>query len=244
MAAKEIEVANIKSSFAASVSHELRSPITQIRLKGESLLFGLAETEEELDEHYEAIVRESERLSWLVDNVLDYASIERDSKQYMLRHLDINDTVQRVIDSLQVTLTMRDVQISISLAEPLLLRHDPDAVSQCVINLLSNASKYSDDNKRIDVTIRRLPNSVDVVITDHGIGIDPEEINRIFEPFYRSREEAARRRKGTGIGLSITKHIMEAHGGMVLVQSRREIGSSFTLRFPSHLIAQEGEQNV
>jgi signal transduction histidine kinase len=107
---------------------------------------------------------------------------------------------------------------------------------------LSNAAKYSDKEKWIGVNIRRMSQGVDVVVSDRGIGIDPEDIGQIFEPFFRSKEESARRRKGTGIGLSITKHIMEAHGGMVLVQSRRNIGSSFTLRFPPSLIVSEGEE--
>ncbi|MEC7983980.1 MAG: HAMP domain-containing sensor histidine kinase [Myxococcota bacterium] len=242
VAANEVEVANIKSHFAASVSHELRSPITQIRLKGESLLFGLAETEEELTEHYEAIVRESERLSWLVDNVLNYAAIEQDSKHYVLRKNDLNETVRRVVDSLQVTLSMKNVEIELRLDSDLpFLRHDPDAVSQCVINLLSNAAKYSGEEKYILISTFQNSSGVDVSVEDQGIGISEEDLSHIFEPFFRSKEESARRRKGTGIGLAITKHIMEAHRGSILVRSRPGEGSTFTLRFPLELIEDEGD---
>ena len=241
VASREVEIANVKSHFAASVSHELRSPITQIRLKGESLLFGLAETEEELEEHYEAIVRESERLSWLVDNVLDYAAIERNSKHYILRANDINETIQRVVDSIQATLSMRDVDISLELNRTIpLMRHDPDAISQCVINLLSNAAKYSGKNKEISVLTQKNETGVYVSVSDNGIGISEEDQEQIFEPFFRSREESARRRKGTGIGLAITRHIMEAHGGGIIVQSKFGVGSTFTLRFPVELIKTEG----
>jgi signal transduction histidine kinase len=240
VASKEVEMANVKSHFAASVSHELRSPITQIRLKGESLLFGLAETEEELEEHYESIVRESERLSWLVDNVLDYAAIERNAKHYFLRPNNVNETVQRVVDSLIATLSMRDVEIEVDLGHSLpLLRHDPDAVSQCVINLLSNAAKYSKEEKYIRVATELTKKGIEISVTDHGIGICEDDLKKIFEPFFRSREESARRRKGTGIGLAITQHIMEAHRGDIHVSSKFDEGSTFRLRFPSELIDKE-----
>lgn len=240
VASKEVEMANVKSHFAASVSHELRSPITQIRLKGESLLFGLAETEEELEEHYEAVVRESERLSWLVDNVLDYAAIERNAKHYFLRPNSINETVQRVVDSLVATLSMRDVEIDVELAHSLpLLRHDPDAVSQCVINLLSNAAKYSTEDKYIRICTAQTKSGIEISVQDHGIGICEEDLKNIFEPFFRSREESARRRKGTGIGLAITRHIMSAHKGSIQVSSQFGEGSTFRLLFPNELIHKE-----
>ena len=240
VASKEVEMANVKSHFAASVSHELRSPITQIRLKGESLLFGLAETDEELEEHYEAVVRESERLSWLVDNVLDYAAIERNAKHYFLRPNSINETVQRVVDSLVATLSMRDVEIDVELAHSLpLLRHDPDAVSQCVINLLSNAAKYSTEDKYIRIRTAQTKAGIEISVQDHGIGICEEDLKNIFEPFFRSREESARRRKGTGIGLAITRHIMSAHKGSIQVSSQFGEGSTFRLLFPNELIHKE-----
>jgi signal transduction histidine kinase len=245
VAANEIEVATVKSDFAASVSHELRSPITQIRLRGESLLFGLADTEEEKMEHYEAVVRESERLSWLVDNVLDYASIERGAKHYIFRANDLQETVDRAVQSMESTLTMRDVVIDLSLHSSLPpIRHDPDAVSQCMINLLSNAVKYSDAEKWIGLSVRRVASGVDIVVSDRGIGIQPIDFKRIFEPFYRSTEGAARSRKGTGIGLAITKYIMEAHGGKVIVQSRFGEGSTFILHFPFDLIDIEGADEI
>jgi len=241
VAMTELKNANIKSNFAASVSHELRSPITQIRLKGESLMFGLVDDDEELQEHYESIVRESERLSWLVDNVLDYAAIERENKSFVLREGNLLETVQRVIDSMQVTLTMRDVVIETDFDQTLpWMKFDSNAVGQCMTNLLSNAEKYSGVEKSINVLIRRNQNFVDIMVVDKGIGIREEDCQDIFEPFFRSKEQSALRRKGTGIGLSITRSIMEAHGGNVLVKSQLGKGSTFTLRFPSSLLIQGG----
>ncbi|MBM76095.1 MAG: hypothetical protein CMK59_11895 [Proteobacteria bacterium] len=242
VAAQEVEVANIKSNFAASVSHELRSPITQIRLKGESLMFGLAETEDEHQEHYEAIVRESERLTWLVDNVLDYASIEREATHYLLRPNDLNETVGRVVDSLMMTLSMKDVVLELKCLEPeLFVQHDADAISQCVINLLSNAVKYGGEDKWVGMIVRRVFDGVEIAISDNGMGIAPEEIKKIFEPFYRT--QSSRNRKGTGIGLSIVKHIIDSHGGRVIVQSQLDKGTTVILHFPEDLIVQR-EKNV
>lgn len=232
----ELRTANIKSNFAASVSHELRSPITQIRLKGESLMFGLVE-EDELQDNYESIVRESERLTWLVDNVLDYAAIERDNKSFVLREGDINLVIQRVVEGLQVTLTMRDMVFDVELMPDLpMMRFDANAVSQCVTNLLSNAEKYSKGERWIGVKVRQVVGFVEVLVSDHGIGIRAEDIEHIFEPFFRSKEQNALRRKGTGIGLSITKVIMQAHGGDVIVRSNLGQGSTFILRFPEDLL--------
>lgn len=239
----ELNTADIKSNFAASISHEIRSPITQIRLKGEALLFDLVE-EDELQEHYESIVRESERLSWLVDNVLDYAVLERDSRSYLFREGDLNKVITRVVESVSSTLTMRDVHLELHL-DPNLpkLRFDANGVSQCLINLINNAEKYSKEEKWISVSTRREVEGIEVRVSDRGIGISKEDSQDIFAPFFRSKEKEAIRRKGTGIGLSIVQTIILAHGGQVLVQSQLGKGSSFILQFPNELIV-EGEENV
>lgn len=241
---RELDVAGMKTDFAANVSHELRSPITQIRLKGESLMLGLADTEEELEEHYVAIVRESERLSRLVDNVLDFAAIERGAKTYTLRPGDIVDSVYRAIDSIASAQELQDKELDLQLPHDMpQVAHDADAFAQCVVNLVSNAAKYSGPGARIGVTARQVddPNlgrCVEVAVSDEGIGIPPHDLRRIFEPFYRSNDSLARRRKGTGIGLAITRYIIESHGGQIGVQSRPGRGSTFTLRLP---VAPRGE---
>ncbi len=230
---RELEVARMKADFASNVSHELRSPITQIRLKGESLLFGLAETPEELEHHYRAIIRESERLSRLVDNVLDFGAIERGAKSYTLRPGDLAETVRRAVDSIRSSQEVRDKVLDIDLPADLpVVHHDADAVAQCVINLVSNAAKYSEAGAAIRIHGKAVDDRVDISVTDAGIGIAPHDLQHIFEPFYRSRGGDARRRKGTGIGLTITRYIMQAHGGTIHVRSRLGRGSTFTLRFP------------
>ncbi len=230
---RELDAARLKSEFAANVSHELRSPITQIRLKAEALQLGLAETPEAQARHYEVIVREAERLSRMVDNMLDFAAIERGQKKYNLRPGDLAGTVQNVVDSARVAMEMRPMKIEESYPEDLPpVWHDPDAVAQVIVNLLSNAAKYGLDAGYIGVTIRAAPGEVLVEVSDRGIGIDPSEQQAIFEQYYRSNDPNARRRKGTGIGLTIVKYIMEAHGGSVTLHSTLGVGTTFALHFP------------
>ncbi len=230
---RELDVARMQADFAASVSHELRSPITHIRVHGESLMFDLMDTDEEREEAYVSIVRESERLSRLVDNVLDFAAIERGAKRYALRPSDLAGTVLRAIESIRSAQEVRDKDLDVDLPGDLPEVHlDADAVAQCVINLVSNAAKYSEPGGWIGVRGRVVESGVEITISDKGIGIAPHDLREIFEPFFRSRDALARRRKGTGIGLTITRYIMRAHGGDVSVQSRPGKGSTFTLRFP------------
>jgi len=230
---RELDFARMKTDFAASVSHELRSPITQIRLKGEMLVFGLTDTEEEREESYRAIVRESERLSRLVDNVLDFAAIERGAKSYNLQPGDISETVWRAVDSVSGSQELVDMEVDVQLPPDLpLLHHDRDGIVQCLINLISNAAKYSGDEKWIGVRGRVTGFGVEITVSDRGIGIPAVDLRHVFDPFFRSSDKAARMRKGTGIGLTITSYIMEAHGGSISVQSRLGQGSTFSLRFP------------
>jgi len=229
---RELDVVRVKTDLAANVSHELRSPITQIRLKAESLILGLAETPDEIEEHYNIVLRESERLSRLVDNILDYAAIERGSKQYILRIGNIAETVERAIESVRSTLELKDIELILDVPYDLPpVHHDTDAITQCIVNLVSNAAKYSPGGSQVRLH-GRVVEGVELTISDEGIGIAAHDLRKIFDPFYRSRDSLARRQKGTGIGLTITRYIIEAHGGSISVQSRPGKGSTFTLRFP------------
>jgi signal transduction histidine kinase len=230
---RELDAARDKSDFAAHVSHELRSPITQIRLKAEALQLGLAEDEEARARHYDVITREAERLSRLVDNVLDFSAIERGRKKYTFRPGDLGGTVLRAVEGAKVAMETRGMIIDAQLPEDLpVVWHDVDAVSQVVTNLLSNAAKYGQDAAWIGVRVQAAEGEVQVSVADRGIGIAPEEQRLVFEQYYRSTDPLAKRKKGTGIGLTIVKYIMEAHGGRVTVRSEIGRGSTFTLHFP------------
>ncbi len=230
---RELHSARVKSEFAANVSHELRSPITQIRLKAEALQLGLAESPEARARHYEVIVREAERLSRMVDNMLDFAAIERGVKRYDLRPGDLSVTVQNVVETARLAMETRSMTIEETYPDDLpAVWHDADAVAQVVVNLLSNAAKYGREASWIGVRVVNADDEVRVEVSDRGIGVRPQELGHIFEQYYRSNDLLARGQKGTGIGLTIVKYIMEAHGGSVSVRSTLGVGTTFVLHFP------------
>lgn len=230
---RQVELAREKTEFAANVSHELRSPITQIRLKGEALQLGLFEDEEEFQEAYTAIVRESERLSRLVDNVLDFSAIERGAKRYSMRPGDLSETVRAAVQSARYSAETRGLEMDLELPDDMpMVMHDPEAISQVMQNLISNAAKYGKEGGWIGVTAHTSRDAVYVKVKDRGIGIQPGDLSLIFERYYRSPDPEARRRKGTGIGLTIVKYIMEAHDGHISVTSTPGQGTTFTLHFP------------
>ncbi len=231
---RELDLARDKADFAAHVSHELRSPITQIRLKAEALQLGLATNPDAVARHHDAIVRESERLSRLVDNMLDFSAIERGNKRYSLRPGDLGATVLRAVEAARVAMETRGMEIDVALPEDLpAVWHDVDAVGQCMTNLLSNAAKYGAEAAWIGVRVESDDDEVRVAVSDRGIGLATEDHLHVFDQFWRSPDPQARRRKGTGIGLTIVKYVMDAHGGRVAIRSAPGQGATFTLYFPT-----------
>lgn len=233
MIAWEVENARQRADFAANVSHELRSPITQIRLKGEALQLGLVDPGEDMDQHFAAIVRESERLSRLVDNVLDFAAIERGAKRYQLRPDDLVAVVVASVEAARPSLEGLGMRVVLEVADDLpRLPLDRDAIGQVLTNLLSNAAKYAADGKHVAVRVEHGDDAAVLQVEDRGIGIAVDELPRVFDDFFRSTDPKVRRTKGTGIGLAIVRYIVEAHGGTITVESQVGRGSTFTIVLP------------
>jgi len=231
---REVENARMKADFAANVSHELRSPITQIRLKGEALQLGLVDEGDDTEQHYDAIVHEAERLSRLVDNVLDFAAIERGAKTYHLRADDLLSVVWTLCESHRVAIEERGLQLELDLPDDLPPTwFDREAIGQVITNLLSNAAKYGADGGWVGVKVRTRRNVVDVAVSDRGMGIPANEVDQVFNEFFRSTDPEVRRRKGTGIGLAIVRYIVEAHRGSIHVDSKRGEGTTFTFTLPT-----------
>lgn len=230
---RELEGARQKADFAANVSHELRSPITQIRLKGESLQLDLVFDEADRQAHYDAIVREAERLSRLVDNVLDFSSIERGVKKYTLRPDDVGEVVRKAVDATAAAAAGQRLKLVVDVPDDLpVVWIDREAISQVMTNLLSNAIKYGADGEQVEVVARVGLDGLDVSIRDQGFGIQLEDQSKIFEHFYRVQSADVRKRRGTGIGLTIVRYIVEAHGGSIAVESQPGQGSTFTVTLP------------
>lgn len=230
---RELDSARQRADFAANVSHELRSPLTQIRLKAESLQLDLVFDDDDRRAHYDAIVREAERLSRLVDNVLDFSSIERGVKKYSLRPDDLGEILMKGVAATEAAARTAGMRLILDVPDDLpVVWVDREAMGQVMTNLLSNAVKYGAGGDRVEVIAREGLDGVEVSVRDHGIGIAPEDQAKVFEHFFRVSSADVRRQRGTGIGLTIVRYIVEAHGGTITVESELGKGSTFTVTLP------------
>jgi signal transduction histidine kinase len=230
---RETEIARLKADFVANVSHDLKTPLSLIRMFGETLELGRVRDEAQRQEYYRVITRESERLSRLIDNVLDFSRIEGGRRRYDLAPTAVEPLVRDALEAFEYPLSQGGFRVEARVAPDLPeVVMDADAVGQALANLIDNAVKYSGDRKtlRVDAVVQdgRLALSVE----DEGIGIPREEQGRIFEKFYRAGRSETQGRRGSGVGLALVRHVGEAHGGRVTVESRPGAGSRFTLWLP------------
>ena len=231
---RAVKLSAMKSDFVSNVSHELRTPVASIRVFGELLRTGRAQAPEKVREYGEYIEAESRRLSRLIDNILDFSRIESGRKEYRFVEDDLVAVVAEVIHTFDVRLSSQGFRFTLAAPrEPLPpVRMDPDAVAQAFHNLLDNAVKYSGDAKDVAVTVSRQDGWVAIAVQDHGVGIAPEEQRKVFDRFHRVGTGLVHDVKGSGLGLSLVRHIVEAHGGLVDVASKPGDGSIFTMRLP------------
>jgi signal transduction histidine kinase len=236
---RQVRLSEMKSNFVSSVSHELRAPIAAVRLMSESLNAGRINGEPKQREYLRLIVQECRRLSSLVENVLDFSRIDQGRKQYSFEPVDLQALVRETVALMEPCASEK--QVSLSLVQPpiaaaeLQPNWDGHAVEQALVNLLDNAIKHSPAGTAVKVEVEAAtgnPSLVRLWVEDQGEGIPVEEQTRIFELFYRHGSELRRETQGVGIGLSIVKHIAEAHGGKVLVESAVGRGSRFALELP------------
>ena len=230
---KADELSRLKTEFISSVSHELRTPMASLQSLSELLGSGKVQDEAKRDRLLQLMAGECGRLSRFVHNVLDFAKIEKDTKLYDLRKAAVQPLVQEVVDLCRLSTAAQGFEIGAEMpGEPVILEADHDAVRQALLNLMDNAIKYSEGRKEISVRLVPGSDSVEIQVEDHGIGIGPEDRERIFDAFFRSPDAARRNPKGVGLGLMIVKHIMDAHGGRVGLKSEPGTGTTFSLIFP------------
>jgi two-component system phosphate regulon sensor histidine kinase PhoR len=230
----ELEYVRLKADFVSTVSHELRTPLALIRMYGETLAMGRLTEEGARQDYYATIVRESERLTRLVNNILHFSRLEGGKQEYHVQPLDLNQTVRSLIGTYRVGWEAGGIRIRETLREPLpAVLADGEAVAEAVLNLVENAVKYSPDDKEILITTGVEGHAVFVAVEDHGVGIAPEHHAKIFDTFYRVDTPLARNAGGSGLGLSVVKSIMDAHKGRVEVASVPGEGSTFRLLFRS-----------
>jgi signal transduction histidine kinase len=228
---KEMALARLKSDFVSNVSHELRTPLSLIRLYAETLEMGRV-TPEKHHEYFQIIRKESERLSGLINNILDFSRIEAGRKEYDFRETDMRELVHNTLDSYRYQIEQNGFRFEEKIDPVPPMRIDREAMARSLLNLVNNALKYSQDRKFIGVNLYRANGSVKLEVVDHGIGIPTAEQQKIFEKFYRVGDPLVHNTKGSGLGLSLVRHIVEAHGGQVLVDSAPGEGSTFTISLP------------
>ncbi len=245
---RQLRLNELKSNFVSSVSHELRAPIASVRLMAESLEQGKVSDPSKRNEYFRFIGQECRRLSALVENVLDFSRIEQGRKQYDLEPTDLAALAEQTIKVMQTYATERQVQLQFVRQENSASQNgchinaDGRALQQALVNLIDNAIKHSPQGENVVVGLEMQNGASAGVldgssraclsVEDHGAGIPSSEHEKIFERFYRSGSELRRQTQGVGIGLSIVKHIVEAHGGHVVVRSAPGHGSCFTIELP------------
>jgi len=229
---KEMALARLKSDFVSNVSHELRTPLSLIRLYAETLEMGRLTSPEKHQEYYRIIRKESERLTALINNILDFSRIEAGRKEYDFRETDMSELVHNTLDSYRYQLEQSGFQFEEKIDEVPPMRVDREAMARSLLNLVNNALKYSQDRKYIGVNLYRDNGSVKLEVVDQGIGIPHQEQQKIFEKFYRVGDPLVHNTKGSGLGLSLVRHIVQAHGGEVAVDSAPGQGSKFTIVLP------------
>lgn len=238
---REMTLARLKSDFVANVSHELRTPLALIRLYAETLELGRLSAKEKYQDYYRIIREESERLTALINNILDFSRIEAGRKEYEFKETDLPELVRSTLDSYRFQIEQHGFAFEEKISPDIPpVNVDREAIARSLLNLVNNALKYSKDRKFIGVSLYRANGSVKLEVSDHGIGIPLAEQEKIFEKFYRCGDPLVHNIKGSGLGLSLVRHIARAHGGDVKVESAPEKGSKFTIELPLARPAQNG----
>ena len=230
---KQVALARLKSDFVSNVSHELRTPLALIRLYAETLELGRITTQEKKNEYYSIIRKESERLTALINNILDFSRIEAGRKEYDFRETDIAELVRNTLDSYRFQIEQQGFALEEQIDAGIpTVKVDREAIARALVNLVNNALKYSNNEKFLGVRLYRDKSLLKLEVSDRGIGIERHEQARIFEKFYRTGDPLVHNTKGSGLGLSLVRHITLAHGGEVEVESTPGRGSKFTLSLP------------
>jgi signal transduction histidine kinase len=233
-AMREMKLSAMKNEFVSNVSHELRTPLSSIRVFGEFMRRGRVTDQDKVKEYGTYIETESRRLTQLINNILDFSRIESGRKVYEFESADIEEIIGGTLNSYGIRLRNSGIELEYCGPEEPLpeLTVDANAIDRALANLLDNAIKYSNGGDLIKVKLERTDGEIRISVADRGIGIPKEEQQRIFERFHRVSTGLVHDVKGSGLGLALVQHIVQAHGGSVTVNSKVGEGSTFTIHLP------------
>ena len=230
----ELRLNKLKSEFISNVSHELKSPLTSIRMMTEMLHNNRVQTEERKSAYYSAMLEESEHLSHLIDNILDFSRMDDDRKKYDFTDVNLDELLTKFLESTREMIPEPGFEIRYDRPEYVhVIKADKNAILQVFYNLIDNAIKFSGTSRVIDVNLSQEDNKIVFSVKDYGIGISVKEQGKIFDRFFRGDEPQRSGIRGSGIGLTIVKQIVEAHGGTIAIESVVGKGSRVMARFPT-----------
>ena len=230
---REAHLSRLKSDFVANVSHELKTPLALIRLFAETLELGRVPTEDKARQYYRVINKESQRLTQLINNILDFSRIEAGRKEYRFAPTNVGRIVSDVLEAYRFQIEQQGFELTVDVQPDLPeVEADSEALGQALLNLVNNAIKYSREARSLALAVRGSGDHLLISVADRGIGVPKAEQRKIFEKFYRGEASLVHETKGSGLGLSLVEHIMEAHGGSVEIESTPGKGSTFTLVLP------------
>lgn len=230
--------------ITSDVAHELRTPLMAMLATVEAMQDGVLPTD---DEHLETVASETRRLSRLVQQMLDLSRMENRTAPLKLERIDTVSFVRRIVDSQQQLFRDHDLRLRFSddtQGRPSDIEADPDMVTQAVVNLMSNAMRYTPEGGWVVVSVRTSRRNVQIVVSDTGIGIAKEDLSRIFGRFWRADASRAREAGGLGVGLSVTKQIVERHHGYISVESELGKGTTFTIHLPREHTAEPSSSTI
>lgn len=233
LTSKKARLARRQADFLAAVSHELRTPLSAIKLYAQTLESGrLADDPEQTARCVATILRETEWLDALVDKVLTWRAASRDVVSLDFAAASVDGAVSAAVERFRAMVPVDDINLTAQLDSQQRVRHDAGAIEAVALNLLTNAYKYTGDDKQITVLTRDKGAAVAIVVRDNGIGLTSHEAKQVFQPFYRARQPDGSSSGGIGLGLAIARDIITRHGGTIVAAGEKERGATFTISLP------------
>lgn len=224
----------MKNDFIATVSHELKTPLSSMRVLVDTLLEGNVRDEEQADEYLRLTAKENERLSRMIDNFLTFSRMERDKKAFDIVEVSPVLIAEDAVEAIKTKFSSAGCDFEVEIEGDLPdVAGDHDAMVTVLVNLLDNACKYTHDDKQISLRVYAEDDGVCFGVSDNGVGLTRRQVRKIFDRFYQVDRSLSRRAEGCGLGLSIVKFIVDAHKGKITVESRPGEGSTFTVKLAS-----------